>query len=429
LWRFPKKLKHWSLTTLRKKLVKIGAKGGVGLDRLTFDLDLSGRHIAEGFTNLAVIVPRLGEARVSVDAEPPAGEIETVPGKLLPDAGGALRKLLGIVRGREHASLLVGDNHNRDENADRTKSDVQSTRSFNKGESRNMKSIRLLASIFALAMLSGCAGLGGVRDIENLRGADPTGDAFTRQLTGEYRQITLFEADEMMDWRDAGRFARKGLRAADGEVVPPEAIEDWDLPEAYVGEMTSARAELVGLLDASARTKHPTLAGTAQGRFDCWIEQQEENHQPDDIAACRNGFQEAMDALKAAMAPKPMPKAEPAPPPPPMAPETFVVFFAFDSTELTAESNTMLDSAMSIAKKMGATDLAVTGHADRAGPEEYNLELSLRRASVVLDALAARGANPDAISLAGRGEAEPAVATEDGVPEPANRRVEIIVLP
>ncbi len=49
--------------------------------------------------------------------------------------------------------------------------------------------------------------------------------------------------------------------------------------------------------------------------------------------------------------------------------------------------------------------------------------------AMVVHALAARGANPDAISLAGRGEAEPAVATEDGVPEPANRRVEIIVLP
>jgi len=296
-----------------------------------------------------------------------------------------------------------------------------------------MRRIRLLASFLALAVLSGCAGFGAGfgagYDVENLRGAEATGDAFTRQLTAEYRQIALFEADEMYDWRDAGRFARKGLRAADGEVVPPESIEDWDLPEDYVGELTAARAELVGLLDASARTKHPTLAGTAQGRFDCWIEQQEENHQPDHIAACRNKFYETLEALKTAMEPKPVPKAEPAPPPPPMAPETFVVFFAFDSTELTAESNTMLDAAMAIAKKMGAKDLAVTGHADRAGPEEYNLELSLRRASAVLDALAARGANPDAVSLAGRGEAEPAVATEDGVPEPANRRVEIIVLP
>ncbi len=290
-----------------------------------------------------------------------------------------------------------------------------------------MRRIRLIASFLALAVLSDCAGFSAGYDVENLRGAEVTGDAFTRQLTGEYRQITLFEADEMMDWRDAGRFARKGLRTAGGEVVPPEAIEDWDLPEEHVGELTAARADVVGLLDASARSKHPDLAGTAQGRFDCWIEQQEENRQPDDIAACRNGFQEALDALHAAMAPKPMPKAAPAPMA--MAPETFVVHFAFDSTELTAASDAVLDNAMGAANKMGADDLAVTGHADRAGPEEYNLNLSLRRASAVLDALAARGANPANVSLAGRGEAEPVVMTADGVSEPANRRVEIIVLP
>ena len=318
-----------------------------------------------------------------------------------------------------------------DEFADRTKSGVLSTMSFNKGESKNMKRIRLIASFFALATLSGCAGFGGVSDIESLRGADATGDAFTRQLTGEYRQITLFEADKMYDWRDAGRFARKGLRTAAGEVVAPEMIEDWVLPLEYVGELTAARRNLLELLDASARSKHPTLAGNAQGRFDCWIEQQEENHQPDHIAACRDQFYESLEALTTAMAPKPMPKAEPAPMPmpTPMAPETFVIHFAFDSTELTAASNTVLDQAMESAAKMGAESLAATGHADRAGSEEYNLDLSLRRASAVLDALVARGANPANISLAGRGEAEPAVPTADGVYEPANRRVEIIVLP
>ncbi len=112
-----------------------------------------------------------------------------------------------------------------------------------------------------------------------------------------------------------------------------------------------------------------------------------------------------------------------------MTPETFIVYFAFDSTELTSSSNMVLDNAMRAAKKMSAKDLAVTGHADRAGPEEYNLGLSLRRANAVLDALAARGANPAAIGLAGRGEAEPLAPTADGVREPVNRRVEIIVLP
>jgi OOP family OmpA-OmpF porin len=295
-----------------------------------------------------------------------------------------------------------------------------------------MRRIQLLVSMVALAVLSGCAGFGVGYDIENLRGAEEKGDAFTRALTAEYRQITLFEADEMYDWDDAGYFARKGLRAADGEVVAPEMIGDWDLPAEHVGELTAARRNLVDLLDASARSKRPSLAGNAQGRFDCWIEQQEENHQPEHIAACRKQFYDALEELKVAMAPEPEPKAEPAPPqppPPPMVPETFIVYFAFDSTELTSGSKIVLDNAMRAAKKTDAKDLAVTGHADRAGPEAYNMGLSLRRAGVVLDALAARGANPAAISLAGRGEAEPLARTADGVREPVNRRVEIIVLP
>ncbi len=293
-----------------------------------------------------------------------------------------------------------------------------------------MRQIRILGAFTALLMLSGCVGFGVGYDIENMRAAEGKGDAFTRKLTEEYRQITLFEADEMYDWGDAGYFARKGLRAADGEVVDPEPIDARNLPADHVGELTSARADLVGLLDANARTRFPDLAGHAQGRFDCWIEQQEENFQPDHIAACRKQFYDTLAALKAAMAPKPEPKkAEPAPPPPPMKPETFLVLFAFDSDKLTAVSETVLDNVMKAAKKMGAKDLAITGHADRAGPEEYNLGLSLRRANSVLEGLSARGANADDVSVAGRGEAEPTVATADGVPEPANRRVEIIVLP
>ncbi len=226
-----------------------------------------------------------------------------------------------------------------------------------------MRHIRILGTFTALLVLSGCAGFSVGYDIENMRAAEAKGDAFTRKLTEEYRQITVFEADEMYDWVDAGYFARKGLRAADGEVVDPEPIDARNLPADHVGELTSARADLVGLLDANARTRVPDLAGHAQGRFDCWIEQQEENFQPDHIAACRKQFYDALAALKAAMAPKPEPKkAEPAPPPLPMKPETFLVLFAFDSDKLTAASETVLDNVMKAAKKMGAKDFAVTGN-------------------------------------------------------------------
>ncbi|MGH7187026.1 MAG: OmpA family protein, partial [Pseudomonadota bacterium] len=88
----------------------------------------------------------------------------------------------------------------------------------------------------------------------------------------------------------------------------------------------------------------------------------------------------------------------------------------------------IIDDAVAAAKKIGATDFSVTGHADRAGPDDYNTALSLRRSNAVRDALVARGIDGARISVGGRGEADPAVATADGIKEPANRRVEVIIL-
>lgn len=280
-----------------------------------------------------------------------------------------------------------------------------------------MRRLQLCGAVTALGLLAGCVG----SDIEAMRGAQGSGDAFTQGLTEEYRQITLFEADEMYDWPDAGHFARKGLRAAGGEVVEPEPIDAWNLPEDKVGELTDARGRLVTLLDASARSKFPAEASHAQGRFDCWIEQQEENHQPDHIAACRDEFYAALAKLEELM--------KPAPPPEPamVAPEPFVLLFDHDSTVIDADGEAVIDNAVATANKLGLTDFSVTGHADRSGSEDYNVGLALRRADAVSAALQARGVGGGGISAGGRGEAENAVPTDDGVRERANRRVEIII--
>jgi len=280
-----------------------------------------------------------------------------------------------------------------------------------------MRRLNLCGAVAALSLLAGCVGY----DIDAMRGASGSGDAFTQALTDEYKQITLYEADEMYDWPDAGHFARKGLRTAGGEVVEPEPLDAWELPGDKVGELSDARGRLVALLDASARTKVPQDAAHAQGRFDCWVEQQEENHQPDHIAACRDAFYAALARLEEAM--KPMPAPEPMM----EKPEPFVLFFEFDSSAVDAEGEAVVDAAVAAANKMGLAEFSVTGHADRSGSEDYNIGLSLRRADAVKAALQARGIGADAISVAGRGEAENAVPTADGVRERANRRVEIII--
>ena len=113
-------------------------------------------------------------------------------------------------------------------------------------------------------------------------------------------------------------------------------------------------------------------------------------------------------------------------------PVTAVVQVADMFEALTAhrpyKESLSVEQAVDAARKMEGDDFSVTGHTDRAGPAEYNMLLSLRRADAVREALATRGIAAGRISVAGRGEAEPAVPTADGVAEPANRRVEIIVL-
>ena len=128
-----------------------------------------------------------------------------------------------------------------------------------------------------------------------------------------------------------------------------------------------------------------------------------------------------MADLEAAM---PMQAAEPAPP---AAPPEFIVFFGFDRSDVGNAGMRTLDRAVEAAQQFGAEGFSVTGYTDSAGSEQYNLNLSLRRAEAVRDALVARGVDAGTISLAGRGEADQAVATDDGVREAANRRVVILL--
>ena len=68
-----------------------------------------------------------------------------------------------------------------------------------------------------------------------------------------------------------------------------------------------------------------------------------------------------------------------------------------------------------------------TGHADRSGTVKYNLGLSKRRAEAVKKALVQLGITSNEIATVWKGEAEPLVQTKDGVREPQNRRVEIVL--
>jgi outer membrane protein OmpA-like peptidoglycan-associated protein len=122
--------------------------------------------------------------------------------------------------------------------------------------------------------------------------------------------------------------------------------------------------------------------------------------------------------------PPPAPVAKPAPPP---VPQKFLVFFDFDRATLRSDARKIITEGVAYAKNNSKTVLNVTGHTDTSGTAAYNMGLSERRAEAVKAELIRQGVPASEISVRWKGESEPLVQTGDGVKEPQNRRVEIVL--
>ncbi len=276
-------------------------------------------------------------------------------------------------------------------------------------------------------------------------GLETSGTAFMDTLYEGYVGLSQ-ERGTTSDLIDTERFNHKARRAARRSSTMPDELMDRMLRPADMGDLRTALARLRTAYDRGGRPIAPDLSATAQVSYDCWIEAAEGANPESgwashsawrqaDIDRCKSEFEAAISKLEALATfrqtdfrkpPSDMPA--PAMPQVAAAPETFIVYFDWDSDAVDGTGNRVIDEAVAVADSLGIADFSITGHADRSGPDDYNLNLSLRRADNVKAALIARGVEEGGISVAGRGEAEPAIATEDGVREPANRRVEIILL-
>jgi outer membrane protein OmpA-like peptidoglycan-associated protein/outer membrane protein W len=126
-------------------------------------------------------------------------------------------------------------------------------------------------------------------------------------------------------------------------------------------------------------------------------------------------------------APPPPPVVAPAPAAAPAPARTFLVFFDWNRADLTDRARQIIGEAANNSRTTGTTRIEVSGHADRSGTPQYNQRLSERRAQAVAAELERRGVPRSAMVIQAFGESRPLVPTADGVREPQNRRVEIVI--
>lgn len=111
--------------------------------------------------------------------------------------------------------------------------------------------------------------------------------------------------------------------------------------------------------------------------------------------------------------------------PPP--PDVFTLMFESGTTQLTAASLKQIAEIVAVCQKRPAIRIRISGHTDATGSDRINDALSLERATQVRNLLEQQGIPSRLMSVTSHGKGNPAIPTPDGVAEPRNRRVVVIV--
>lgn len=324
------------------------------------------------------------------------------------------------------------------------------------------------------------------RDVDAARTMPLSGPPFNRYLHTEYLRLAETQLAQG-DTADARRYVQRAVAAAHGERVYPEEASTRHFEPAKARQMREVRDRLMALLYRhQGTTGLPDVAAHAQAMFDCWQEDEadEAGAAGSNDNACRTALFKDMIALAPAeeapkvrelvvllpsedgtvgsvtvtgaadvvvlnqarqateineaatstpVAPFAMAQEEvdatfaEALAAMPILPIHASLYFENDSLELTAASKAALPRILQEISRRPVPDVIISGHADRAGTSPHNDKLSEKRAKKVRDAIIKVGVAPELIGIRWFGENVPVVETPDGVGEPRNRRVEVVV--
>jgi peptidoglycan-associated lipoprotein len=98
------------------------------------------------------------------------------------------------------------------------------------------------------------------------------------------------------------------------------------------------------------------------------------------------------------------------------------VFFAFDKSDLSADSRRTLERQAAWLKQWSNQRLTIEGHCDERGTREYNLALGERRANAAKDYLVAQGISASRLSTISYGKERPVVLGSNEAAWAQNRR-------
>ena len=104
-----------------------------------------------------------------------------------------------------------------------------------------------------------------------------------------------------------------------------------------------------------------------------------------------------------------------------------MIFFEFDSSEITEASEEILRAKLPILRESPTVTLRLEGHADERGSNEYNLALGSRRAQSAMDWLTSFGIAANRLSTTSFGEERPLVNRSDEEAWARNRRVAFVI--
>jgi outer membrane protein OmpA-like peptidoglycan-associated protein len=105
------------------------------------------------------------------------------------------------------------------------------------------------------------------------------------------------------------------------------------------------------------------------------------------------------------------------------------ITFALNSADLNSQFYNALNGVALVLKEYNKTVIEVAGHTDSSGSDQYNQQLSERRARSVASYLTSQGIQDSRLIPVGAGEGHPVASNDSEQGRSANRRVEITLVP